>query len=72
MGGGRYIATGGLGSRALWLYDCASGRAVSHGDLGFDPAATLAGAGPGGPFLASAVCSVYVFTPDFRHDVLCD
>ena len=71
VGGGSHIATGGQGSRALWLYDCASGRAVSHGDLGFDPAATLAGAGPGSPFLASAARSVYVLMPELKDGRLC-
>lgn len=71
VGGGSYVATGGQGSRALWLYDCAGGRAVSHGDLGFDPAATLAGAGPRGPFLASVARSVFVLTPILKDDGLC-
>ncbi|KAK9844090.1 hypothetical protein WJX81_004339 [Elliptochloris bilobata] len=66
VGGGGWVATGGQGSRALWLYDCASGRAVSHSDLGFDPAATLAGAGRGGPLVAAAPRSVYVLTPEFQ------
>ena len=71
VGGGSHIATGGQGSRALWLYDCASGRTVSNGDLGFEPAATLAGGRPGSPFLASAARSVYVLMPDVKDGGLC-
>lgn len=66
VGGGGWVATGGQGSRQLWLYDCATGRAVSHGDIGFDPAATLSGAGRAGVFAAATARSVAMFAPEFH------
>lgn len=42
LGAGRYLASPGEGSQAISLYDVASGKTVSRGDLGFDATMTMA------------------------------
>jgi hypothetical protein len=65
VGDGAWVATGGQGSRALWLYSCATGGLVSRGDIGFDPAAALAGPGRGGALAAATARAIVLFAPVF-------